>query len=295
MVSAMEFPAFSYAEQHYPLAAATLYNVGGPADIALLPRNPEETAEACRWMYAQDAPRLILGGGSNVLIADEGFPGIVLITTRLKRLEALGEDRYYIGSGIDLDNVVRDVMLPANYAGTGALTGIPGSAGGAIYMNAGTVNGSTCEFLESVDLAGPDGPRTVTITPDLYTYRGQRFCAPGDVILGGVFRFKVSGDDQRAVYEHYMARRRDKQPRGRCCGSVFKNPEGDHAGRLIEACGLKGARRGGAVISPVHANFIMNEDNATFGDIYGLIEAAKKGVRERFGIELEEEVRIIRP
>ncbi len=130
--------------------------------------------------------------------------------------------------------------------------------------------------------------------PELYSYRGQRFCGPGDVILAGEFAFQASDEDQQAIYDHYIRRRREKQPQGYCCGSVFKNPEGDHAGRLIEACGLKGARHGGAVISEMHANFIMNEDNASFADIVALIELARSSVRERFGVELQEEVRIFR-
>ncbi len=285
---------FDFAVEGYPLAPATLYKVGGPARLALLPRSAAEAMAAVNWMLAQPGRHLILGRGSNVLISDAGFDGTVLITTGLTNLEALGEDRYRVEGGLDLNVLVRDVLLPNNYEGTGALTGIPGSVGGAIYMNAGTVNGSTCQYLESVDLIGPGGGRTVAMEPSLYGYRRQSFCSPDDLILQGVFRFERSDTDQRAVYEHYMQRRREKQPQGDCCGSVFKNPEGEHAGRLIEACGLKGLRYGGAVISPMHANFIMNENSARFDDILHLIGVCKQEVRERFGVDLEEEVRIIR-
>jgi UDP-N-acetylmuramate dehydrogenase len=285
---------FDFAEEAFPLASSTLYNVGGPARLALLPRNEEEAEAAYVWMRGQPGPHLVLGGGSNVLIADEGFPGIVFFTNHLRTLDTVGEHRYAVGAGVDLQKLVRDVMLPANYQGVGALTGIPGSIGGAIYMNAGTVNGATCDYLESVSLLTPAGARTVAMEPGLYGYRGQRFCAPGDVILGGVFQFSVAEADQRAVYEHYMARRRATQPQGFCCGSVFKNPEGEHAGRLIEACGLKGTRRGGAVISDKHANFFMNEGNATAADLLELIAFAKGRVLEQFGVALEEEVRVIR-
>jgi len=261
--------------------------------MALLPRTREEAELAYTWMLAQPLPRLVLGGGSNVLIADEGFPGVVLITTGLQQLEELGGDRFYVGSGLELDQMVREIMLPNNYDLVGGLTGIPGSVGGAIYMNAGTVNGSTCQLMESVDVLKPDGFACIPMSPDLYDYRGQSFCAPSEVILGGVFRFTVAERDQSALYAHYKKRRIEKQPQGYCCGSVFKNPEGEHAGRLIEACGLKGTRHGGAVISPMHANFIMNEDGASFADITALIRLAKERVREQFGVELEEEVRII--
>jgi UDP-N-acetylmuramate dehydrogenase len=290
----MQSPPFDYARPDVPLAPLTRYNVGGPARVALFPRDTDEVRDAFAWMSRQPGPRLILGGGSNVLIDSAGFPGVVLCTTELTRTEALGDHRYYAGAGLELARLVRDVMLPNNYAGVGALTGIPGSVGGAIFMNAGTVNGSTCALMESVDVLDENGVRSTPMTPDLYAYRGQRFCPPGAVILGGVFAFAVAEEDQTAIHAHYLQRRSEKQPRGHCCGSVFKNPEGDHAGRLLEACDLKGLRRGGAKISDMHANFIMNEEDAQSGDILWLIAHAKAAVRERFGIELEEEVRIIR-
>ncbi|MBI2433182.1 MAG: UDP-N-acetylmuramate dehydrogenase [Candidatus Hydrogenedentes bacterium] len=286
---------FDFARRDFSLAPATLYRVGGPARLALFPRTRQEVQAAYEWMLEQPLPRLVLGGGSNVLISDEGFPGIVLFTVELRELTALGDDRYYIGAGVVLDDVVRGPMLERNYEGVGGLTGIPGTVGGAIFMNAGTVNGSTCQWMTSVDVLKADGLHEIPMTPDLYNYRGQRFCAPGEVILGGHFQFHPAATPQRPIYDHYKQRRLEKQPQGYCCGSVFKNPEGDHAGRLIEACGLKGTRHGGAVISPLHANFIMNEHNASFKDILFLIQHTKEAVRNEFGINLEEEVRIIAP
>ncbi len=289
----MDNAPFEFAKLDYPLAGCTLYNIGGPAKVALLPRNEAEVNEAYQWMLAQPGKKLILGGGSNVLINDAGFDGIVLFTTELLRMDDLGEHRYYVGSGCELDDMVQQIMLKHNYEGVGGFTGIPGSVGGAIYMNAGTVKGSTCEWMASVDVVKPSGVVTVPMTSDLYSYRGQTFCAPGDVILGGTFQFAPSETDQQAIYNHYKQRRREKQPQGYCCGSVFKNPEGGHAGHLIESCGLKGTRRGGAIISPMHANFIMNEGEATFQDVVDLIGLAKERVASQHGVRLEEEVRII--
>lgn len=289
----METPPFDFAFPDFPLAPHTYYHVGGPAKWALLPRTVDEAEAAWRWLRARHSPSLVLGAGSNVLIADAGFPGYALFTTELTGLQPLGKDRYRVEAGAALAALVRDVMLPNNYDGIGALTGIPGSVGGAIFMNAGTVNGSACQLLESVDLAQMQGRAHILINDSLYSYRSQRFCGADALILSGVFRFQISEKDQRAVYDHYMQRRRETQPQGYCCGSVFKNPPGAHAGKLIEECGLKGARRGGAIISPQHANFIMNDQNACFDDIVGLIELAKDEVRAHFGIELEEEVRVI--
>ncbi|MDQ1257855.1 MAG: UDP-N-acetylenolpyruvoylglucosamine reductase [Candidatus Hydrogenedentes bacterium] len=295
MIAAMNAAPFEFARENHPLAGATLYDVGGPARLALFPRNAAEARTAHAWMLAQPGPHLVLGNGSNVLVADEGFPGIVLFTSGLDTLDALGGGRYYVGGGVDLGRLVRHVVVANNYHGTGALAGIPGSVGGAIYMNAGTVNGAACEFLESVDLVTPAGLATVAIDPSMYGYREQRFCGRDDLIVAGLFHFTVAQEDQRAIYDHYIQRRKEKQPQGHCCGSVFKNPPNDHAGRLIEACGLKGTRRGGAVISPMHANFIMNEGGASCEDILWLIGLIKRTVHDRFGVELEEEVRIIRP
>lgn len=290
----MNKPPFDYAREDFPLAPTTLYKVGGPARYALLPRNADEAIEAVGWMLAQTEPHLILGRGSNVLISDSGFDGYVLFTTELKGLEALGHDRYRVEGGLDLDKLVQEVVVANNYDGTGALAGIPGSVGGAVYMNAGTVNGSTCDYLESVDLIGPNGPVTVEVDASMFGYRHQSFCSPHDLILRAVFQFHKSEKDQKAIYDHYIQRRKEKQPQGDCCGSVFRNPPNEHAGRLIESCGLKGTRRGGAIISPMHANFIMNECNATYEDIMGLISLCKERVREQFGLDLQEEVRIIR-
>jgi len=289
----MDTPPFDFAQVNYPLAPCTLYRIGGPARIALLPRNDAEVEQAFRWMLEQPGKKLILGGGSNVLINDAGFDGIVLFTTELTRMADLGDHRFYVGSGRELDDMVQNVMLKHNYDGVGGFTGIPGSVGGAIYMNAGTVKGSTCQWMESVDVMKPTGLETIPMAPELYTYRGQTFCAPGDVILGGTFQFRPAETDQQAIYNHYKQRRLEKQPQGYSCGSVFKNPEGGHAGQLIESCGLKGTRKGGAIISPMHANFIMNEGEASFQDVLGLIALAKERVASVHGVALEEEVRII--
>ena len=281
-----------FAQENYPLAPTSLYNVGGLARVALMPQTREEVEASYDWAKTQDLPMIVLGGGSNVLIADNGFPGIVLFTTELVGIEDLGENRYWVGGGTILDTMVNETTLKHNYHGAGGLTGTPGSVGGAIFMNAGTINGSICELMESVDITTSSGTQTIPITSELYSYRGQSFCPPSGLILGGTFQFEFSEEDQQAKYEHYINRRKKTQPKGHSCGSVFKNPEGDHSGRLIEACGLKGTRRGGAAISDVHANFIVNDQNATSADILALIQLCKETVYMEHGVQLEEEVKI---
>jgi UDP-N-acetylmuramate dehydrogenase len=294
ILSRMNSPPFDFAIENYPLAPLTIYRVGGPARLALVPRTVDDAVQAYEWVAQQPGKRAVLGGGSNVLIDDAGYDGIVIVMSKLDVMEPLGADRYRIESGVDLDQVVREVMLKNNYAMVGGLTGIPGTVGGAIYMNAGTVNGSTCMLMESVEVIGPEDRTLVPMTESLYSYRGQTFCPRGSLILQGYFKFTKTDEPQQPIYDHYIKRRLEKQPQGRCCGSVFKNPPGDHSGRLVEACGLKGTRHGGAVISAMHANFIMNEDNASSADIRFLINLAKATVKDKFGIDLEEEVVYIR-
>jgi len=283
---------FEFAISDYPLASASLYNVGGPAKLALFPRNRAEVEAAYHWIREQNEPVIVLGGGSNVLIADEGFPGIVLFTTHLTEIRELEDGRFWVDGGVVLDDVVHHIIVKNNFHGAGGLTGIPGTVGGAIYMNAGTVNGSVCQLMESVDVAKSTGTETIPMEDSLYSYRGQTFCPPNGLILGGLFAFAPSDEDQRSIYEHYIERRKQTQPQGYCCGSVFKNPEGNHSGKLIESCGLKGTRSGGAVISDLHANFIVNDQNASCSDIVSLIELCKQTVKDAHGVDLEEEVKI---
>lgn len=282
-----------YILPNAPLAPHTFYRIGGPARYALFPRNREEMEEGYQWIQDSGLPFIILGGGTNVLISDKGYDGAVLFTTGLDYIRAAGQDCFEVGAGTILANLVTEVLLANNYQGTGALTGIPGSVGGALFMNAGTVNGSICQFAESILLLSEEGLTTIEVDEGDFSYRGQSYCPLGTVIIEGRFRFSVADDDQQAIYDHYLQRRKNTQPQGRCCGSVFKNPEGDHAGRLIEQCGLKGTRLGGAVISEKHANFIVNECDASFSDVYALISLVKERVKSEFGIELKEEVRII--
>ena len=283
---------FDFAVHDFPLASASLYNVGGPARLALTPRTLEEVEAAYAWLAAQDEPFIVLGGGSNVLIGDGGFPGIVLFTTALTGIEDLGNDRYRVEGGVILDTMLRETILKHNYAGAGGLTGIPGTVGGAIFMNAGTVNGSICQLMESVQITTEHGTEEIPIDETMYSYRGQSFCTNRGLIVSGTFQFSKTDDDQMAIYNRYIARRKETQPQGHSCGSVFKNPPGDHSGRLIEACGLKGTRHGGAQISDVHANFIVNDQGATSADILYLINLCKETVEREHGVVLEEEVKI---
>ncbi len=285
--------SFPFCQPDYLLAPHTYYKIGGPADFALIPKNELELEQSYHILQRLPLPYFILGGGTNVLISDKGFRGVVLITSHFKEFRTLGNNRYFVGGGIELDGLVKEVLLKNNYEGVSALTGIPGTVGGALFMNAGTINGCICEWTEKVFLLTSDGKKEIEIKPELYSYRSQKFCSINELISSAIFHFKKSNTEQKTIYEHYIKRRKEKQPQGYCCGSVFKNPPGHHAGKLIEKCGLKGTRKGGAIISPIHANFIMNDNNATFDDVLFLIRLVQEKVYNKFGITLEEEVRII--
>lgn len=282
-----------FTQTNYLLGPHTYYHIGGPADIVMLPKDEKELIQAYQLFSIVNCPKFIIGGGTNLLISDKGFRGVILILPRSNEIRPIDKDTYYVFAGTELQWLVENIMLPNNYEGVGALTGIPGTVGGALFMNAGTTNGSICEFVKEVVLFTAEKKKNILITPDLYSYRSQKFCKMNELILGAIFKFERSPEDQRKIYEHYIQRRRTNQPQGYCCGSVFKNPPGYHAGKLIEECGLKGKRCGGAVISEMHANFIMNANNATFEDVMQLIELAKAEVKKRYGIQLEEEVRIL--
>ncbi|MCK5860867.1 MAG: UDP-N-acetylmuramate dehydrogenase [Candidatus Hydrogenedentes bacterium] len=290
----MDTVPFDFARTNYVLAPHTRYHIGGSAHLALFPPTLADMEAAYQWLFTTDMPFIVIGGGANMLIDDRGYDGCALFTTELKEVHPLGNHSFFVGTGILLADLVRKIMLPNNYEGVGALTGIPGTVGGALFMNAGTANGSVCELAVSVDLLEDKGVRRLPLTPDRYGYRGQSFCQGDTVITGAMFRFTPSERDESEVYHHYMRRRSETQPDGLCCGSVFKNPPDDHAGRLIEAAGLKGKRHNGAIISEKHANFIMNDADASFDDVFHLITLVKQTVHARFGVELHEELRIIR-
>ena len=279
-------PPFDFVREYYPLAPHTFYRIGGVARWAFLPRTSDEVRRAYAWMTERKIPVLVMGAGSNMLIDDNGFSGGVLFTTELKSIEPVGSEKYRCGAGVTLSDIVTTVMLPNNYTGVGALTGIPGTLGGALYMNAGTVNGSICQFAEIVTMV-TSGWRCICARN--CTDTETVLCGNRDVIMGATV-LTASTKDESFVYRHYIQRRRETQPQGWCWGSVFKNPPENHAGRLIEACGLKVS---GGPLSAKHANFIKNDDNASFEDVRGLIQLVKDTVFDRCGIMLEEEVRII--
>ena len=275
-----------------PLRRHTSWRVGGPADLFYEPVSIAELREVLAALPSS-APLLWLGLGSNLLVRDGGFRGAVVATSKLPReLDRLDGDRVRAGAGLPCALLARQCVRwqlgPAAF-----FAGIPGTVGGALAMNAGAFGGETWTHVESVATIDRIGEVRERPRADFQIgYRSVRGAAE-EWFLAATFALRNDATTARGLKE-MLARRNATQPLGvPSCGSVFRNPPGDYAGRLIEQAGLKGARIGGAIVSEKHANFIVNEGNATAADIENLIEHVQTQVEKSSGVRLEPEVRIV--
>lgn len=276
-----------------PMSKHTSWRVGGPADLFFRPGTVAELKEFLQKLPA-DVPLTWIGLGSNVLVRDGGIRGAVVCTSALPReIERIDETRVHAGAGVPCATLARRCVRwglgPAAF-----FAGIPGTMGGALAMNAGAFGGETWDNVESVETIDRAG--TVRQRQRSEFGIGYRsVTGAGDQwFLGATLHFARGRIDDAANMRRLLDKRSDSQPLGRpSAGSVFRNPPGDHAGRLIEAAGLKGAREGGAMVSDKHANFIINSDAATARDIEALIGRIRAEIGRRFGVELEPEVRIL--
>ncbi len=279
-----------------PLKPFTSYRIGGPADYYAAPSTLEDLLELLQWAKHESLPVFILGGGSNVLISDRGFRGLVIhlkdFLTDL--VEVKGEGEWTVGAGVRLTPWVRRTAHEG-FQGVENLIGIPGTVGGALKMNAGAFGGEISEPLISVDVLDARFHLDTLKKREVnFDYRK----APeleDKIILKA--RFKLQPGDAQALLmklREILHRRRRRQPlEAPSCGSVFKRPEGDYAGRLIEAAGLKGTTCGGAQVSMKHANFIVNRAGASAADVLELIKRVKRAVKDAFGVELQREIVLV--
>ncbi len=279
-----------------PLARHTSVGVGGPADALAVPQSLDELAALVALAAEHGFPLHVLGGGFNSVVLDGGLDGVVVRTQRLRAL-TLDADGVTLRAetGVSHSQVVR-LCAERGLSGLEFGAGVPGSVGGWIAMNAGVPDAETGAVVRDVELAEPGAGRRVRSREEMdFVYRGARGLAPGAVVLAA--RFVLHPADRarvRAEIDRHLAHRRATQPVDQpSFGSVFKNPPGERAGQLVEAAGLKGLQIGGAQISPRHANFIVNRGGATAADVLALIARAQEAVRERTGIALEPEVRIV--
>jgi len=278
------------------LAGHTSLRVGGPVSCLLRPLNLAGLQSSVQVLSQNHHPYFILGRGTNLLVRDTGTRAAAISLesgfSQVERLDASGRVR--VGAGLRLNRLLR-FCLQEGLSGLEFIAGIPGSVGGALRMNAGTHAGEMADVCEEVLLLLADGSLSrLTGSQLCFSYRRAEL-PPGAVLLEAEFSFSPGSREQiRGKIRTLLRERNEKQPwRLPSAGSVFKNPPGDFAGRLIEAVGLKGVRVGDAQISPRHANFIVNRGKARARDILALIELARDKVSQEFGVHLELEIEII--
>lgn len=278
-----------------PMKAHTSFRIGGLAELFLTPENAGQLAETIRILRQHEIPVFILGNGSNLLVRDKGIRGAVIqLSGRMSALETDGTALYAEGGA--LLSAAAAKAAEAGLTGLEFASGIPGSIGGAVIMNAGAYGGEMKDVLESVDVLTRDLRRETLPVEQLgLSYRHSSLAERGDIVLGARFRLE-QGEPQaiQARMAELAEQRREKQPlQYPSAGSTFKRPEGYFAGKLIQDAGLKGKTIGEAQVSEKHAGFLINTGNATAGEMLELIAFCQRTVEEKFGVRLETEVKIV--
>jgi UDP-N-acetylmuramate dehydrogenase len=277
-----------------PLSRHTSWHVGGPADAFYTPGSADELG---RFLAAlpSSIPVFWLGLGSNTLIRDGGLRGVVIsLHLGLDRLERCGDDHVHADAGVPCARLARQctkwLLGPAEF-----FAGIPGTIGGALAMNAGAWGGETWPHVAEVDVIDRHGARRTRAAAEYrYGYRELHAPAADEWFIAARFVFAPAPAASTDTLKNLLVQRRETQPVGAwSCGSTFTNPPGDHAARLIDTAGLKGLRMGGAVVSTKHANFLINEGEATAEDIERLIAHVQGEVERRHGVRLSTEVKIV--
>lgn len=283
------------AKLNEPMSAHTTFKVGGCCDIMIFPNSVESLKQTVNCASESGIEYYILGNGSNVLFADSGYKGaIIVLGSDFSQISVCG-NVITACAGAMLSKVGR-IALENSLSGMEFSYGIPGTVGGAVYMNAGAYGGEIKDIVASVTCIGSDSGLITYSSDELeFGYRKSRFTDSGEIIVSADFSL-YSGDCSliKAKMDDLMERRRSRQPlEYPSAGSTFKRPEGSYAGLLIEQSGLKGYRVGDAQISEKHANFVINRGNATASDIIRLIDDVKRIVLEKTGYTLECEIRVI--
>jgi UDP-N-acetylmuramate dehydrogenase len=275
-----------------PMARHTTIGVGGPARWMALPATPAEVARIVRCARRHDVPYVAVGKGSNLIVRDGGYAGIVInLSEHLTRVRVNARTVFAEG-GASFAALSRR-MTRAGRTGLEFGTGIPGSVGGAVRMNAGAFGGEVKDVLAGVRVVDAEARiRAVRARELSFSYR-RTSLDPRAIVVGATFRCPP-GPIRQDVYDRSIGRKKTQPIWERSFGSTFVNPPGRYAAEMIEGCGLKGARRGGAMISDLHANFIINiEGRASAADVEALIELARDEVRKKYGVELKTEVIVI--
>ena len=305
---ALSAAGIAYKENE-PLSAHCTFRIGGPADVFILPENEAQLCAAIKLAKEANVKYYLLGNGSNILFEDAGYRGAVINVSAMKSAIGILENICFPGKDPSLtyDAVVvgADKMLSSlcmtalenSLTGLEFAYGIPGTVGGAVYMNAGAYGGEMKDVLVSVRYLTAEGEIVEIPAEQLdLSYRHSIFEENGGCILSAQFALQPgNAADIRAKMDELMAKRADKQPLDKpSAGSTFKRPKGHFAGTLIDQCGLKGLTVGGAQVSEKHAGFLINRGGATFADMAELIRQVQQRVLEETGVTLEPEVKIVK-
>lgn len=279
-----------------PMSRHTTFRVGGPADLLVIPKGINEAADIVRLLLHKKIPFIVIGNGSNILVSDKGFRGVVVCLA--KGMDEIKVEGNFIraGAGAKLSKVAA-VAMENSLSGLVFASGIPGSIGGAVVMNAGAYGGEMKDVIKEVTLLDEESGEIVTLTCDEmdFSYRHSVCKEKTYMVLSALIEL-AEGDKEVIKLEmaELAKKRREKQPlEYPSAGSTFKRPEGFFAGKLIEDSGLRGYRVGDAQVSEKHCGFVINKGNATANDILTLMKDVENIVKEKFGVVLEPEVCII--
>lgn len=279
-------------KKNKPLNEICTFGIGGPATFYVETHTIEEMRNALLYCQKENLPYFILGKGSNCLFDDRGFAGMV-IHNKIDFNEERPGGLFYVGAGYNF-SLLGSQTARNGWSGLEFASGIPGTVGGAIFMNAGANGRETCDSLTSIEFLTSEGELQLYNRENLhFAYRTSSFQTMQGAILGATFSLTPSKEARQKQIE-IITYRKNTQPYGeKSAGCIFRNPKEGHAGALIDKSALKGTKIGGAKISEIHANFIVNDENATAKDVLELIENIKKQVKNHTGIDLESEVRYI--
>jgi UDP-N-acetylmuramate dehydrogenase len=287
-------PGEGSVQEGAPLSALTTWRIGGPATYLCRVKTEAGLSRVLAAANADGLPLALLGMGSNILVSDEGFPGyVVRLEGDFLRVTIDGE-RVRAGGGAALGGVCA-AAARAELSGIEAISGIPSSIGGAVRINAGAYGGEIFDVLETVRLVSRSGERRAVDASQIrHAYRNTELVESRDIVSEAVLKLTRAPKEQIEAKTRSVAeKRRGVLPSEPNAGSVFKNPKDDYAGRLIEACGLKGRSSGGALISPRHANVIVNTGGARARDVLELMRAMRDAVAEKFSVTLVPEVELL--
>lgn len=282
--------------QDEPMSRHTTFRIGGPAKRMAFPSSREQLVLLMSFAKDYGADPLVIGNGSNLLVPDEGLDRLVIDTSaNLNRVERGSGNTVLADAGATLARTA-DLACKSGLTGLEFAHGIPGTLGGGVVMNAGAYGGELKDVVTEVTALYPDGVKVLTPAELDFSYRHSVFSAGEGIVLGAKVKLESGDPDAiKAKMDDLMARRKASQPLELpSAGSTFKRPTGYYAGPLIEGCGLKGCRVGGAEVSSKHAGFVVNVGGATCADVLALIEKVQKTVYDAHGVMLEPEVKIIR-